>query len=98
MVKAGSLVGDMRSFIGGADPKSLLQKNDFKKKRDALQKQLASMVKASKARFDEPWGTVCLFWAAGCPAKAYGKAVASGLTLERGVEPNLAVSPAAELS
>jgi hypothetical protein len=93
MVKAGLLVNDMRDLVGDVDPATLLQNNDFKKKRDALQKQLASMVKASKARFDEPWGMVCLFWAAGSPATAYGKAVTQQLTVERGAEPALAKPP-----
>ena len=85
MADAGALVADMRRFVGTADVATLVQNNDFKKKRDALQSAMASMVKASKVRFAEPWGMVSLFWAAGSPDTAYGKLSASKIVLERGV-------------
>jgi hypothetical protein len=47
------------------------------------------MVKASKARFDEPWGMLCLFWAGGSPHTAYGKTVTRKLIVERGPQPAL---------
>jgi hypothetical protein len=47
------------------------------------------MIKASKTRFDEPWGMVCLFWAGGSPRTAYGKTLAQRLTVERGAQPAL---------
>jgi hypothetical protein len=87
MVKAGSLVKDMRAFVGSADPVTLSQNNDFKKKIDVLQKTMAAVVNASKVRFDEPWGMVCLFWAGGSPATAYAKAAAQKLNVERGTLP-----------
>jgi hypothetical protein len=90
MVKAGTLVQDVRTFVGNADPTTLFHNNEFKKKRDALQKKLAAMIKASKTRFDEPWGMVCLFWAGGSPRTAYGKTITQRLTVERGVQPELA--------
>jgi hypothetical protein len=89
MVEAGALVQDVRAFVGNSDPVTLFQNNDFKKKRDALQQKMAAIVKASKTRFDEPWGMVCLFWASGSPRTTYAKAVAKGLTVERGVQPAL---------
>ena len=73
MSDAGKLVLDMRQFVGAADPRTLAQNNEFKKKRDALQKAMSRMVKASKMRFDEPWGMVCLYWAGGSPPTAYAK-------------------------
>ena len=44
-------------------------------------------MKKSKVRFDEPWGMVCLFWAAGSPQTAYGKASTQALPVERGAVP-----------
>ncbi|MGA3235113.1 MAG: hypothetical protein ABSG03_02325 [Bryobacteraceae bacterium] len=92
MVGAGELVEDVRTFVGDADPTTLFHSDEFKTKRDALQKKLATLVKASKTRFDKPWGMVCLFWAAGSPPTAYGKAVAQKLTVERGSQPALAAA------
>jgi hypothetical protein len=86
MVEAGALVQDVRVFVGDSDATTLFQNNEFKKKRDALQKKLAAMVKSSRTRFDEPWGMVCLFWAGGSPRTAYAKAVTQRLTVERGTQ------------
>jgi hypothetical protein len=83
MSAVGALVADVRNFVGAQDPSMLLQNNTFKQKRDALQKKLASVVRESKARFDEPWGMVALFWAAGSPMTSYAKAVTARLTVER---------------
>jgi len=98
MVKAGTLVQDMRTFVGNADPTTLFHNNEFKKKQDALQKKLAAMIKASKTRFDEPWGMVCLFWAGGSPHTAYGKTVTQRLTVERGAQPVLATRQAQQIA
>jgi len=84
MSNAAKLVLDIRKFVGTADPATLAQNNEFKKKRDALQKAMSKMVKSSKMRFDEPWGMVCLYWAAGSPATAYAKASTRNLLVERG--------------
>jgi hypothetical protein len=83
MTNVGALVQEMRKFVGESDAATLFQNNEFKKKRDALQKKLAEMVKASKTRFDEPWGMVCLFWAGGSPSTSYAKIVTERLTVER---------------
>jgi hypothetical protein len=80
---AGKLVLEMRKFVGAEDSETLAQNNEFKKKRDALQKAMSDMVKASKMRFDEPWGMVCLYWAGGSPATAYAKALTQKLLIER---------------
>jgi hypothetical protein len=86
MVQAGALVQDMRRFVGNTEPAILSQNNEFKSKRAALQSKLAAMVKASRVRFDQPWGMVCLFWAAGSPHSASGKAVSRKLTVDRGAQ------------
>lgn len=84
MAQSGASVQETRALVGNADPATLVGDNQFKSKRDQLQKKLASMAKASKARFDEPWGMVSLFWASGSSAGAYGKAVTQALTVEAG--------------
>jgi hypothetical protein len=84
MTNVGELVQEMRKFVGESDAAPLFQNSEFKKKRDALQQKLAEMVKTSKARFDEPWGMVCLFWAGGPPSTSYAKIASERLTLERG--------------
>jgi hypothetical protein len=89
MAEVGKHVQGVRAFVGNTDPTTLFQNNEFKKKRDALQKALSDMVKASKTRFEEPWGMVCLFWAGGSPHTAYGKTVTQKLTVERGLQPAL---------
>ncbi len=91
MVAASTLVQDVKAFVGKSNLETLYGNNDFKAKRDRLQKKLAAMVKASAIRFDEPWGMVSLFWAAGSPHATYAKALTQKLTLERGVKP---VTPA----
>ena len=92
MAEVGALVQDLRTFVGDSDAATIFQNNEFRKKRDALQKKLAVMVKASKTRFDEPWGMVCLFWAGGSPRTAYAKTVVERLTVERGARPVLAAA------
>ena len=89
MSRAGGLILDMRRFVGAADPRALDQNNEFKKKRDALQKAMSEMVRASTLRFDEPWGMVCLYWAGGSPATAYAKARTQQVSIERGHPPAL---------
>jgi hypothetical protein len=92
MAEAGALVQDMRTFVADSDVATLFENSDFKSKRDALQQKMAAMVKASRIRFEEPWGMVCLFWSAGSPNTAYGKIAAGRLTVERGTQPALAAA------
>jgi hypothetical protein len=92
MVDAGACVAETRNFVANADPATLAENNDFKRRRDALQKKLSAMVKASKVRFAEPWGMVCLFWAAGSPRTAYAKLLTPKLTLEKGAQPAAAAA------
>ncbi|HEX6772817.1 MAG TPA: hypothetical protein VF126_12370 [Acidobacteriaceae bacterium] len=84
MAQCGAAVRDIRAVVGSADPTTLMENNEFKSKRDQLQKSLAGMAKASKARFDEPWGMVSLFSASGSRSRTYGKAVTQALRLELG--------------
>lgn len=93
MSQVGAAVLDVRNFVGSADPGTLVQNNVFKQKSGALQSKLAAVVKASTIRFDEPWGMVSLYWAAGSPSTSYGKIVAAPLNLERGHPPQLPVEP-----
>jgi hypothetical protein len=93
MVAVGALVRDMRAYVGDTgNPDMLLHDNKFKQKREALQKKLASVVKAGKTRFDEPWGMVSLFRAAGSPQTAYAKTTTQHLTVERRAQPAIAAA------
>lgn len=65
MQKAGKALRDMRSFLAGRDAAGLAHDPDFAKRRDGLQKVMVGVVGASRVRFREPWGLVCLYWAAG---------------------------------
>jgi hypothetical protein len=87
MAETGAVIDDLRRFVSNADPGTLIENNQFKSKREALQKRLAAMIQSSKMRFAEPWGMVSLYWAAGSPQSAYGKLTYSNRTLERGVQP-----------
>jgi hypothetical protein len=90
MANAGQLIDQTRKAAGTSDPKVLIQNADFNAKRQALQKKLADVVKASKMRFDQPWGMLCLYRAAGAPPSAYGRITGLKMPLERGVQRILA--------
>jgi len=83
MTDAGALVRDMKAFVGDRDPALLAKDVTFQSKRDALQKKLASVARTSKTSFDEPWGMVALFWAAGSPQTASARIATKSVTLER---------------
>ncbi len=84
MSKAAKSVQEIRTLVDNAAGAPLAGNKEFTAKRDQLQKSLASMIKASKARFDEPWGMVSLFMACGSTAPAYAKAVTRAFAIERG--------------
>jgi hypothetical protein len=65
MVDAGKQLQSMITFLAGRNPISLRNDPDFATQRAALQKKMAKVIGNSKARFEEPWGMVSLFWAAG---------------------------------
>jgi len=70
------------SKAASADPATLAGSHEFAKRRDQLQKKMAGVISRSRTRFDEPWGLVSLFQAAGSTG-ASARVVATGLLLER---------------
>jgi hypothetical protein len=82
MQQAGQALQDTRTFLAGRDPVTLAEDPDFAGRRDALQKLMLKVVASSKVRFNEPWGTVCLYWAAGS-RRSSGKITAGTLVLQR---------------
>jgi hypothetical protein len=72
----------MRTFLAGRDPVTLADNPDFAGRRDALQKLMLKVVASSKVRFNEPWGTVCLYWAAGS-RRSSGKITTGTLLVQR---------------
>jgi hypothetical protein len=80
MVDAGKQLQSMITFLAGRDPASLRTDPAFATQRGDLQKKMAKVVGSSKARFEEPWGLVSLFWAAGSQ-DASARLVTSALTL-----------------
>jgi hypothetical protein len=82
MQKAGQALHDMRAFLAGRDPSTLRDNPDFASRRNALQKLMLGVVSASKVRFNEPWGMVCLYRAAGS-RRSSGKITAGALAVQR---------------
>jgi len=82
MSRAGEGVADMRAFLAGRDPSTLMDDPDFADRRDKLQKRMAVVIKQSKVRFHEPWGMVCLFWASGS-RQSSGKLTAGDWIIDR---------------
>jgi hypothetical protein len=82
MVDAGSQLQTMIQFLAGRDPASLKNDPAFATQRGDLQKKMAKVIGSSKTRFEEPWGMVSLFWAAGSQG-ASARLVTSGITLTK---------------
>ncbi len=82
MENAGKALQQMRAFLSGRDPASLAGDTAFANQRNGLQKAMLNMVATSKARFDQPWGLMCLFQAAGFPS-ASGKLTTRELSIEK---------------
>jgi len=82
MLDAGQELQAMITFLAGRDPVSLRNDHAFAMQRASLQKKMAKVIGSSKTRFAEPWGLVCLFWAAGSQG-ASAKLVTSALTLTK---------------
>jgi len=82
MVSAGEAILEMQGFLAGADPNTLADSHEFADRRDTLQKKMASLIGKSETRFDEPWGLISLFWAAGSTG-ASARLVAAGLRVEK---------------
>ncbi|MGB6941754.1 MAG: hypothetical protein WBE37_05130 [Bryobacteraceae bacterium] len=86
MVEAGKQLQAMIAFLAGRDPVSLRNDHEFAVQRAALQNKMAKAVGQSKARFTEPWGLVCLYWAGGSQG-ASARLVTPNLTLNLGTGP-----------
>ena len=86
MQKAGQALDDMRTFLAGRDPATLAADAGFASRRVALQKLMLGVVNSSKVRFREPWGLVCLYWAAGS-RQSSGKMTAGKLVLQKEAQP-----------
>ena len=82
MVAAGKEILAMQQFLAGSDPAKLAGSTEFARRREQLQKKMAGIIADSRTRFDEPWGLVTLFWAAGS-AGASARVVANGVLLQR---------------
>jgi len=80
MVDAGNELQSMIAFLAGRDPVSLRNDHAFAMQRGNLQKKMAKVIGGSKARFEEPWGMVSLFLAAGSQG-ASARLTTSSLTL-----------------
>jgi hypothetical protein len=80
MLDAGESLQSMIAFLAGRNPVSLKNDPVFATERANLQKKMAKVVGTSKARFEEPWGLVCLFWAAGSQG-ASARLVTPAITL-----------------
>jgi hypothetical protein len=83
MQKAAQAVQQMRKFLAGRNPATLAADPTFTDLRDGLQKLMVGVVSSSRLRFNEPWGLVCLFLAAGSRG-ASGRLVARGVLIEKG--------------
>jgi hypothetical protein len=82
MVDAGNQLQTMIQFLAGRDAASLKNDPAFDTQRGNLQKKMAKMIGSSKTRFEEPWGLVSLYWAAGSQG-ATARLVTSGFTLTK---------------
>jgi len=80
MQDAGKALQSMIAFLAGRNPSTLKSDPAFATERANLQKKMAKVIGASKTRFEEPWGLVCLNWAAGSQG-ASARPVTSAMTL-----------------
>jgi hypothetical protein len=81
MVDAGKQLQSMITFLAGRDPVSLRNDHAFAMQRADLQNKMAKVIGRSKTRFEEPWGLVSLFWAAGSQG-ASARLITPALLLE----------------
>ncbi len=91
MIDAGKELQSMIAFLAGRDPATLRDDHGFAMKRASLQNKMADVVGRSKARFNEPWGMISLFQAAGSQG-ASAKVVTPGLTISRSQLPQKAAA------
>ena len=82
MKLAVKAVADMRAFLAGRDPASLIEDNTFKKRTSALLKAMKGVVSNTRTDFGQPWGMIALYWAAGSPATRKGSINSGALQLQ----------------
>jgi hypothetical protein len=82
MRQAGQAILEMRGFLAAAGPDVDPDDKEFTKRRKDLQKRMAGVMGKSRSRFDEPWGFISLFWAAGSRGGS-GKLIAPGVSLRK---------------
>lgn len=78
MQTAGSALLEMQKFLAGADPVTVADSHEFSNRRSRLQNTMAVVIRNSRTQFDEPWGLIAMFWAAGSSG-ASARLVAKGL-------------------
>lgn len=83
MADAAVQVKSMIDLLGGRNPADIGRDQQFQKQRESLQKKMALMIKRSGSRFQEPWGMLALFYAAGAPSGASAKLVCGPLVIVR---------------
>ncbi|MGH9310978.1 MAG: hypothetical protein ACRD1U_16500, partial [Vicinamibacterales bacterium] len=71
---------EMRQFLAGRTATALATDPQFAKRRTRLEKELADVVKESKARFGDPWGMLALDAAANRTAAVLAMIVSPKLT------------------
>lgn len=72
----------MRAFLKSNPTAAHEDSAEFESRKARLQQLMAKVVGASKLRFDNPFGMVAMFWAAGSP-NASGKLVTSQFTVQK---------------
>ena len=82
MQKTGRALNDVRAFLAGRETSTLKDDPDFASRRNALQKLMLEVMSASKVRFNEPWGTLSLYRAAGS-RRSSGKITAGAWAVQR---------------
>jgi Caspase domain len=80
MAGAAKALVDMRQFLAGRSAASLAGDAEFAKKRAKLEKELADVIKESKARFGDPWGILALDAAANRAPEVQATIVSPKLT------------------
>jgi hypothetical protein len=82
MTSAGESILEMQEFLAGADPATVADSHEFASRRAQMQAKMAAVIANSQTKFDEPWGLISLFWAAGSTG-ASGRILAKDLLLQR---------------
>ena len=82
MTSAGESILEMQQFLAGADPATVADSHEFASRRAQMQAKMAAVIANSQTKFEEPWGLISLFWAAGSTG-ASGRILAKDLLLQR---------------